>query len=356
MTKTTDFCPNWVSAPGRTIAELLRHKMLSVEDFAKCVCLDLNEVNHLLNGRLPITLDTAERLQRAIGGTIEFWLARDYQYREDSERLFAVSREWIRQLPVSDMRRFGWFDTPPTPANEEDRCLEFFNVRTVQEWHETYGYLEEAVLFRKSKSFESRTASVAAWLRQGEREAARLKTKSWDVGRFQAALVEAKKLTREKAPDIFLPQLRDLCAGCGVSLVIVRTPSGCPASGATRFLNDQKALLMLSFRHLTDDHFWFSFFHEAAHLILHHPHKFFVEGVGDAKARREIEADDFAQNLIVPLEHRKELMSLKSRSLDIIRFARKVGVSPGLIVGQLQYFQVLSFSQQNRLKRRYEWT
>ena len=356
MPNTIDFCPDWVSAPGRTVAEILRHEKLSARDFAECSQLRQSEVKHLLSGKLSITLDVAERLHRSIGGTVEFWLARDYQYREDSERLLGHSLEWVRQLPVSDMRRLGWMERATTPAEEATSCLEFFGVGSVQEWHDTYDYLEEAVLFRRSENFESRPACVAAWLRQGEREAENVKTKDWNASRFIDALLEAKKLSRDKDPASFLPKLQKLCADCGVSLVIVRTPSGCPASGATRFLNEKNAMLMLSFRHLTDDHFWFSFFHEAAHLLLHHPDKFLVEGVGDARAKLEIEANEFAQSLIVPEIHRQEFLQLKSRSIEIIRFAKKVGVAPGLIVGQLQHHGILSFNQQNRLKRRYEWT
>lgn len=356
MSKTTDFCPDWVSAPGRTVAELLRHQDINDRDFAQCTQLQQRDVDHLLAGKLSITLEVAERLHSSIGGTVEFWLARDYQYREDSERLFGQAQEWIRQLPVSDMRRLGWLERSATPADEAVCCLEFFGVDSVQEWHDTYDYLEEAVLFKRSENFESRPASVAAWLRQGEREAGAIQTKYWNSTRFSNALLEAKKLTREKDPSIFVPKLQKLCTDCGVALVIVRTPSGCPASGATRFLSEKRAMLMLSFRHLTDDHFWFSFFHEAAHLLLHHPDKFLVEGVGDARGKLELEANEFAQTMIVPEELRKEFLLLKSRSLEIIRFAKKAGVAPGLIVGQLQHHGILNFNQQNRLKRRFEWS
>jgi len=328
---------------------------LSFDEFTKSSHLVPNDVNLLLNGKLLITVEIAERLQQSIGGSVEFWLARDYQYREDSERLFGHSREWLRQLPISDMRRFGWLDADPTPADEAECCLEFFDVDSVEQWHNAYGYLEEAVLFRRSENFESRPAAVAAWLRQGEREAAKQKCKRWNASRFQQALFDVRKLTREKDPSIFLPSLQTLCTDCGVALVIVRTPSGCPASGATRFLNERKAMLMLSFRHMTDDQFWFSFFHESAHLLLHHPDQFIVEGVGDARTKLELEANGFAQEVIVPEEHYAELLQLKSRSMDIIRFARKLGISPGLVVGQLQHHKVLGFNQQNRLKRRYEW-
>jgi hypothetical protein len=34
-------------------------------------------------------------------------------------------------------------------------------------------------------------------------------------------------------------------------------------------ISPNKAMVILSFRYLSDDHFWFTFFHEIAHLLLH---------------------------------------------------------------------------------------
>ncbi len=112
-------------------------------------------------------------------------------------------------------------------------------------------------------------------------------------------------------------------------------------------------MIVLSFRHKSDDHFWFSFFHEAGHLILHDKKALFIEDGSEVTDEEEKEANDFASNLLVPPEHRFELESLPARSKAIIRFAVRLGVSPGVIVGQLQYKRIISFNQMNNLKRRY---
>ncbi|MFX9089566.1 ImmA/IrrE family metallo-endopeptidase, partial [Acinetobacter baumannii] len=39
-------------------------------------------------------------------------------------------------------------------------------------------------------------------------------------------------------------------------------------------LTPEKAMVLLSFRHLSDDHFWFTLFHEFAHLLLHNNQTF----------------------------------------------------------------------------------
>jgi Zn-dependent peptidase ImmA (M78 family) len=164
-----------------------------------------------------------------------------------------------------------------------------------------------------------------------------------------------RTLSRLKDPQQFLPHLQVLCASCGVALVVVRAPKGCRASGATRFLSTEKALIALSFRHRTDDHFWFTFFHEAAHLILHAKDALFLEDGSDVTETEEAEANEFAARVLVPKEYIVELASLRPNLKSIVAFARRLGVAPGIVVGQLQHIRRIRRDQLNSLKRRYAW-
>lgn len=209
--------------------------------------------------------------------------------------------------------------------------------------------------FRTSPSFDSRPAAVAAWLRQGEILAGQIECNSWDATRFRASLSGIRALTRQKDPKRFLVELSRLSAESGVAVVVVRAPSGCRASGATRFLSRDKALLMLSFRYLTDDQFWFTFFHEAGHLLLHSGSDLFLEGFDTPPTTPEQEANEFAARILIPAERQKELMALRANSLEVIRFAVRLGISPGIVVGQLQHVGKIKHNYLNGLKRRYTW-
>ncbi|HEU4689887.1 MAG TPA: ImmA/IrrE family metallo-endopeptidase, partial [Vicinamibacterales bacterium] len=163
-------------------------------------------------------------------------------------------------------------------------------------------------------------------------------------------------LTRQKDPERFLPTLIRACAECGVALVVLRAPTGCRASGATRFLSPDKALLLLSFRYLSDDHFWFTFFHEAGHLILHGEEALFIEADEMLDSVQEDEANRFAGDVLIPPEFKAELGKLPLTHRDVIRFAVRAGVAPGIIVGQLQHQGRLPRNRLNGLKRRFRWS
>ncbi|MCP3962155.1 MAG: ImmA/IrrE family metallo-endopeptidase [bacterium] len=355
MTNSQEFRPDWVSAPGDTIADILKERELSVAEFAQRIGHTTQDTTDLLQGRATITIGVARRLERALGASVEFWMSRDYQYRQDIGGLYADEKEWLAEFPIGDMIKFGWIDPVPRPSEEADACLRFFDVPSIAAWRKAYAGIEKTLAFRTSPSFDSRPGSVLAWLRQGEIEAKKIQCEAWNADRFKQSLKEIRSLTRKKDPAHFLPELIRHCARSGVAVAIVRAPAGCRASGATRFLSPKKALLLLSFRYLTDDHFWFTFFHEAGHLVLHGKNSLFLEATDTSLTAEEQEANEFAARTLVPATFLPELLRLPANGREVIRFARRLGVSPGIVVGQLQHLEKIKPNWLNGLKRRYTW-
>jgi hypothetical protein len=282
-------------------------------------------------------------------------MSRDLQFREDAARLQAIEDEWLAEIPLRDMARFGWIPGVRSRTQRLAASLQFFGVPSLNAWRHAYAEIQQAVAFRTSASLESRPAAIAAWLRRGEIEAESVECGLWNPELLRASLPQLRALTREKDPEHFLPELQRICAAAGVVIAVVRAPAGCRASGATRFLRPTKALVLLSFRYLRDDQFWFSFFHELGHLLLHEKHEIFLEGLGDVSNMQEQTANDFAAEVLVPAEYRDEMLRVPVNGRAVIRFARRIGVSRGVIVGQLQHSKRLRPNQLNNLKARYRW-
>lgn len=352
MPSPRTFHPDWVSAPGDTIVDVLRERKLSLSELANALGQSLHEVNQLVTGRSTITIAVARKLSVVLGASIEFWMSRDFEYREQVKHQRHV---WLNHLPVKDMIEFGWIKAERDPSEQATACLTFFDVPSISAWHSTYANIERAFAFRTSPSFESSPGALAAWLRKGEVEAARIRCASWNPAGFRDSLKDIRALTRDKDPLSFVLKLQQLNAAHGVKVVIVRAPSGCRASGATRFLSPDEALLLLSFRYLSDDQFWFSYFHEAAHILLHGMDRVFLEGIQTDNSIEEQQANEFAASVLIPNEFKKELLKLRPGVHDIVRFARRIGVSPGIVVGQLQHYGRIRPQHFNGLKRRYEW-
>jgi plasmid maintenance system antidote protein VapI len=355
-----NFEPNWMSAPGATIAAILEQKRLTVAKFAELMGCSIDRADKLLNGRTAITRRVAECLASKIGGSAQFWISREEQYRSDIARLqvsgsLAAAKVWLNELPVHDMIKYGWIKSDGSIEGKIASCLDFFDVLNVAEWREKYKGALSAVAFRTSLSLESEPGSVISWLRYAQLRAAEIQCKSWNPARLREQLPIIRELTRYKEPNLFVHRLRQICADCGVALVIARAPIGCRASGATQFLSPNKAMILLSFRYLSDDQFWFTFFHEVGHLILHSKKALFLEDESDVTSEEEHQANEFSEDILIPHDARKELSTIPLAKRDIMKFGIKVGVSRGIIVGQLQHMQRLKADQLNWMKLRYKW-
>ena len=354
MDKLAVFSPNWASKPGNTIMEILNERNVSLENFARQMGLTVSQIENLVKGSLSINFDIANELEMNLGASAKFWISRESQYRESLEKIKTIQQNWIKELPLKDMIKLGWITKTEQLIKS---CLEFFNVASIEEWRENYEKEIGLLAFRTSQSFNSDFAATSAWLRRGEIATRDLKCNNWDLNLFLETLESIKPLTKKKSPKDFLPKLIEACSNCGVAVAIVQTPSGCRASGATKFTSPNRALLLLSFRYLSDDQFWFTFFHEAGHLVLHGNKATHIE-ISEKKSQsnmKEDEANAFAAEMLIPYTLHPKLKNIRGNKRNLVNLAMEAGVSPGIVVGQMQYLGIVDFKYLNSYKRRFNW-
>lgn len=348
--------PRWASAPGATIAAALAERGIATSEFSRRVGLREDEVELLLKGHLPITVDLARRLAEIIGASTIFWLTREAQYLEDRARVEADG--WSQELPIAQMASFGWIDKPTTWHERIAVSLDFFGVADVDAWEERYDRQVSATHFRSSATYDLEPPATTVWFRAAERVIeARTAVPEFDRVAFGAAMPRIRHLTRLRDPERFIPELVRISADCGVHVVVVRAPSGCPASGAARIYRG-RPVIQLSARYLSDDHFWFTFFHEAGHVVNHPLDGGFIDILEEEDDDRfEQEANDFAKDCLLGPDgvdlRRRAWRHLSHR--EVVRLASTLDVAPGILVGQLQHAEVLPKSHLNRLKRKYRW-
>jgi HTH-type transcriptional regulator/antitoxin HigA len=137
MNSISEFQPQWISSPGETIKDILHEKNLSIDNFATIMGSNNEQIKKLLSGYVPITEDISNKLSKNIGGTPEFWLRRERQYRTVANKLRRQEEEaWLRELPISDMVKLGWL--PANMASKAETCLEYFEVPNVKTWRDKY--------------------------------------------------------------------------------------------------------------------------------------------------------------------------------------------------------------------------
>lgn len=353
-----EYRPSEVSAPGETLREVLSERGMSQAELSARMGRPKKTISEIINGKAGITPDTALQLELVLGVPASFWNAREAHYREylarvELQRKLAQEVQWCRRFPVRHMVKLGWIREQRDNVRRAQELLEFFGVTRSRQWAEMFASCR--VAFRRSTAFETDEYALSAWLRAGEVQAERIQTEPFDRGRFVSCLHSTRALTRE-APEVFQEELVRECGSAGVAVAFVPELPASRASGATRWLTPEKALLQLSLRYRTDDHLWFTFFHEAAHILFHGKRLIFIESNAKSASPAEGEADRWAADFVIPPKAFEELKSWGVYSkAAIVEFANDLGIAPGIVVGRLQHEGLLPHTHCNDLKQRLTW-
>ncbi|HHP7232525.1 MAG TPA: HigA family addiction module antitoxin [Xenococcaceae cyanobacterium] len=357
---TLSFTPDWVSPPGDTIADILEEKDWTQVEFAKRLDNSPKFVSQLINGKAPITEDTAVRLARVLGSTEKFWLTREANYRaqvaqiEEKKRL-ALWVDWLDQLPVKELMKQGQIpsrrlDAKNKPLVVKD-MLSFFGVASPEGWNAFYR--ERQVAYRRTKEEQSDLGAITSWLRIGEVEAEQQECPQYNEGAFKKAVKEIRTLTLLPSAE-FLPQITRLCRDAGVVFVLVPSIPRAHVSGVARWLNPHTALIQLSLYGKSNDRFWFTFFHEVAHILLHGKDDIFLDEWSkgkDVPSKQEEEANQWARDFLIAPKYAGELSQLQSKE-QVHNFAKQLGIHPGIVVGRLQHDKIISQTWMNGLKEK----
>ena len=351
-----EYSPDYVSLPGDTLAETINSLGMTQVELSKRMGRPIKTINEIIAGKTKITPETAIQLEKVLNIPASFWNNRQRRYdeflaRKKEQESLKGKISWGKNFPIAEMIKLEWLPKTQDWVEKLNNLLAFFGVASPEAWIDRWESIQ--VSYRKSKKVKSNPYALAAWLQKGERDAAGIECSSFDRAAFLKTLLKIKSLTVESPKD-FGPKMVELCAACGVAVVFVpQLPN--TASGATRWLNKNKALIQLSFKYGTDDHFWFSFFHEAGHIINHHKKAIFIENKGYSSDEEE-EADAFAADMLVPKSEYENFVKVSLiNETSIRKFAARLGISPGIVVGRLQHDKHLEYSQMHKLKRKLEW-
>lgn len=353
MISNLGFSPDRVSPPGDTIIDLMDEHGITDQELSKEIGLSLKKGQQLLRGDILLNESLAYKLQDLFNVSSDFWLSREKTYRKHIAYLDDINHSWFNTLPVRDMIKYGWIPKTSSFDSKLKNCLNFFGINSVNDFNMESSPL---VAFRKSVRLKTLPMSDLVWITKAKEISSNRQCNTWNKDKLKSLISQLRQITNEPNIKIFIPRIQALLATAGVILVTLPTPSGCRASGATCFFEPHKATLIVSFRYLTDDHFWFTLFHEIGHLILHDAISIRLEGeVKSINEKEEKEADQFATNTLIPECFQEKIKYFSAKNWkEIVRISRKVGVSKGIILGHLQHIGKIPYSHLNNLKVRYK--
>ena len=265
--------------PGEILQETLEARGMKKTEFAERCGLSTKTVSQIINGKAPISPESAIQFERILYVSATVWNNLDAVYRlhiaeKIDQRKLQSQINWSKKFPIKELVNRGFINKPNNPIDRVKKILDFFRVGNIDAWEDRF--IKINVAYRESKSFKSEPISVVVWLRIGEILAERIDSNPYNQIEFKKALNDIRTLTLEP-PEIFFPKIEHLFAEAGVALTFVPELPKTRLSGSARWLTKDKALIILSLRHRTEDHFWFTLFHEAGHILLHGKKKLFID-------------------------------------------------------------------------------
>ena len=356
--------PDIAIPPGELLGEELGARGMSQQELARRMGRPPQMINELIRGGKALTPETALGLELALGIPASFWINSESSYRltlsriGERERLEREAGEWLPRFPVAEMTKRGLIPVPSRaqPWEKARAVLRFLGFSRFDQWQEQW-QAATAVGLRVTDATRASPGALAVWLREGELDGDAREAAPYDEARFREALAALRDFTASD-PPVFATEMQTRCAEAGVAVSFVREYPKANATGAARWLRRDKGHIQLSPRHKTADVLWFSFYHEAAHLLRGRFRDVRIDGLRGVErdAAGEDACDAFARDLLIPPDDWAAFTATGNFAEPSVRaFAKGQGIHAGIVAGRLQHEKHVPYHQLQGLKMRLDW-
>lgn len=336
--------------PGATIKEQIVDRGMTQKEFAIRMGMSEKHISKLINGDVHLTPDVAERLELVLGIPAYFWNKLEAIYQE---KLVKVRRDTELEQEESVAKRYPYKDIcrwlghePSRKKGQEviDLCR-FFEVSRLQ-------VLENQALTpiacRKMGDTEKSHYILLSLAQLAKRQARDMDVAAFSKEKMKKVITEIRRLTAKISLD-FKEQLIHVFKGCGVALVFLPEVRGSFLHGITFEGENHKVVLGIGLRGKDADRFWFSLFHEIAHILLGHIYQ--EKGISEED---EASANAMAADLLIPRESIRKFYNERLFSIEKIKkFADEQGIGAGIVIGRLQHDGMIPFHMYNQYKSKY---
>ena len=344
-------------APGEYIQDEIDARGWTQLDLADILGRPPQAVNEIINGKRAITPETATALGEAFGTSAQLWMNLESAFRlarlgtQDS----GVQRKskLYRLAPISEMQKRGWIEKTSNLDVLETQVCRFFSIKNIDEPIE----LRHAA--RKSTDYGSLTPSQMVWLCRLKRLAPSLHVQGhFGMGK-SAALLDALSALRAEPEEV--RHVPKVLASAGIRFAVLEQMASSKVDGVCLWLKANEPVIGLTFRYDRIDWFWHTLMHEVRHLLNGDGREtptIDTQLVGsDAQPQSdkkdiEAEADRFASSFLIDPNELDSFIArvhpLYSRA-KIVGFAKRIGVHPGIVVGQLQHLGKIPYSHSRNM-------
>lgn len=351
---------DFIIHPGETLAEILEDREMSQKELSIRTGMTEKHVSTIVNGTKPISVSFAKKLEYALSIEAVFWINLQANYdREilEFEEVNNISEEEVLvlknlKLVIENWGERGWInraDNPAAKVLDLRRLLNISNLLDIRDMTYNAAYraqvrsnkVDPYVLFAWQRMCEFLTQDIEI-------------ADEIDIEKLRGKIPEIKKAMFLN-PNQIQKKLENIFSECGIAFKIVKNFKGAPVQGFIKKMEDEKLILCMTIRGGFADLFWFTLFHEIAHIINGDVKNRFVD-FDSVSNEAESKADKMAKNLLISLRVYKKFISYGDYSLAAIKeFAKLNEIEPFIVIGRMMKEEVIGWDCYSNERPRYKW-
>lgn len=338
----TKLTPARATPPGRILRRELEARGWSQQDLAGILGRPVQAITEIVRGTKQITPDTAVALGAAFGTSAELWANLESSYRLALARQGSASSDEVARkaklyelVPVGELIKQRWIKASKSIEELERAVFDFLGIDSIDEEPKL------VVNLRSSARDGSQVAAQRAWVRRVEVLARTRQVGPFDRKKLEGAIGSLRALALEENGVAKVPPFLEKL---GIRFVVVPHLAHTKLDGAAAYVKEGP-IVALSMRYDRIDYFWFTLFHELAHLVLDHQGGHLDETHDDDEISEEEQAaNQQAGTWLVSEADLRALCRQRPSRASIDAFATKHAVHPGIVVGRLHGLKLVPYS------------
>ena len=257
--------------PGETLLEVLEDREMTQKELAIRTGMSEKHISTILSGQKNISAAFAKKLEYALGIETEFWMNLQANYERELlefEELNNISEQEICILKnlkevIATWVSFGWLEENTNEANTVLDVRKIFGISNLLDTTK----IKYAAAYRAQTKNSVDPYVLFAWQRMCELLTDNIEVaKEIDLDKLRKKIPEIKEVMFLRANQI-QKKLTNIFAECGIAFRIVPNFKGAPVQGFIKKKEDGSLILCMTIRQKFADIFWFTLFHEIAHIL-----------------------------------------------------------------------------------------
>lgn len=359
MENTIGLSRDLIIHPGETLQEVIESRGMNQKELAARINMSESFVSKVIKGEKPISNSMAKKLEYALNIDSRFWANLQSNYNQELEEY--KERENISEEELSVIKKIkeivNFAQRIGLISQGEDVIAQVIDMRRILNVSRLTNIPKIALsgCYRKANDIDCDIYILFAWQKVCELLSESIEVKSLlDTEKLKKRIHEIKAVMFQPAEKM-QERLQEIFSECGIAFCLTKNFRGAPVQGFINKRKDGTLMLCMTIRGKFADRFWFTLFHEIAHILNGDVIKSMIDFTF-SKDDIEERADADAANMLIPVDDYTNFVAMGDFSLPAIKkMADRHHVKPYIIIGRLQNEELVPYNYFVHEKVRYVW-